>query len=715
MLLYRPELYALPRDLVSVLSPYQRHSKKYLREVRANPFTAAPVSSNDAVAELFASKLKRIPRYQYKMQSFSLISAATGSFSGGRSKSWFSSEKVNHAASSGRTFARRGSGNVDSNFSETASEANASACIHNAFLTLLCYVISKNKHLPAVRRAPPSTTKVIDEYGKGLSDAVRGSTLSHSGDEDSLSGQSLRRTISASISASSIIKGMVKLSASSSGEERGHDIPPTSEINDLRVTVPSVGSASSLDISGFRSPKREGSAENVSLTLPDAVIVHSEYDSGNENDLESVTAEFKHISANIREETFLAWKAGLKLAFEVLYVMTEKNLPPDELTYRSLAECCAICGDGHCAVDLLEDMLHWGYLPDPDITSSVVQAMLHSSATEFRTSSVNDVGTTADRFVTGKDVMDAVNSNQLYLLRQRLENRFDDDIHTYASRGTTNFDHEAADFHAKHQESSPQVVFATPSSSRPDLLVQKVTSTDSLCSFDDTCDNLANKSVDPAKASGEISRKTSNMSSSGAGKSVPLFLKKPVEAASNRLTTQSTMADRILDMQFPDLEINLLHPNGTHCPNFRCGKALTLEQLREGWDCVDPNKYTTKCSYCSREFVPRFTVYSSCTTWMIEEMDLLTGVLGEDVNEAESLLWCEYLSPWVLRKELLTVLMNDGIDTVLSTEFRSPSPSNSQNLVIFWNMIIAFRSCGLPYSFLVSETLSTAFLVPLID
>lgn len=29
-----------------------------------------------------------------------------------------------------------------------------------------------------------------------------------------------------------------------------------------------------------------------------------------------------------------------------------------------------------------------------------------------------------------------------------------------------------------------------------------------------------------------------------------------------------------------------------------------------------------------------------------------------------SLLWCEYLSPWVLRKEVQSIVLNDGIDTL---------------------------------------------------
>lgn len=169
-------------------------------------------------------------------------------------------------------------------------------------------------------------------------------------------------------------------------------------------------------------------------------------------------------------------------------------------------------------------------------------------------------------------------------------------------------------------------------------------------------------------------------------------------AASTKFCTQVLLADRTLDMMFPDLVVNLSHQYGTFCP--KCGHANSLCDLYASFS-SDPNKYTAKCRHeaCGKEFVPRFTVISSAEDWV-----------GSEGPGTE--LWCELLSPWSLQKEMLTVLANDGIEAMLCSEFRCPAV-NVQNAVVFWNMIVAFRVHGLPYVFMICDTLSMAFMVPL--
>lgn len=415
-------------------------------------------------------------------------------------------------------------------------------------------------------------------------------------------------------------------------------------------------------------------------------------------------------------------------------------------------------------------MLYWGWYPDPDITSSVVQAMLHSSARD--PSSVGksvDSGDAFERFsytvgvggshgslsaggranfVSAKDVLDAVYANRLDLLRDRLEPRVDDDIHTYAinhvprGRGSQKGTVSRAPVmsspvlqSSKLASSLPNNVSkgSSPSTTTTGLSIASpvlATSVESnmkspsprshQATEGSPLSDIFGKGATFEKPSSPSSGFKTNPKTSGDSssylnrKSRILLLDTPVTPASPRLKTQILLADRILDMQFPELDINLQDPFGTFCPSPSCGKSHTMSQLREGWDGVDPNKYTTKCFYCFREFVPRFTVHSSAPTWMREDSDYISDPIPEELGKgSDELLWCELLSPWVLRKELLMILLNDGIDRLLSVEFRKPSPSNTQNSVIFWNMIVAFRMCGLPYSFLISDTLSTAFLVPL--
>ena len=136
-------------------------------------------------------------------------------------------------------------------------------------------------------------------------------------------------------------------------------------------------------------------------------------------------------------------------------------------------------------------------------------------------------------------------------------------------------------------------------------------------------------------------------------------------------------SDELLCQLIPGIKIDLNNPAGTFCPSTTCGKDLNIIDLYEEWD-TDPNQYKVSCRYCNTEFVPRFTVLC----------DFMSDIKNGDENDR--ILWCELLSPWVLAKEIKTILIEDGIKTFLKPSFRV------SHHVIFWNMILAFRLYGLP-------------------
>lgn len=96
---------------------------------------------------------------------------------------------------------------------------------------------------------------------------------------------------------------------------------------------------------------------------------------------------------------------------------------------------------------------------------------------------------------------------------------------------------------------------------------------------------------------------------------------------------------------------------------------------------------------------------------------------GHDVQGEP--LWCEYLPPWVLRKEFETVLAAFGVHYLCSPRFRlglgpeapdgtaaagagsSPSGQGSAarpaDRTIFWNLILHFRELSLPIAFLLAD------------
>lgn len=69
-------------------------------------------------------------------------------------------------------------------------------------------------------------------------------------------------------------------------------------------------------------------------------------------------------------------------------------------------------------------------------------------------------------------------------------------------------------------------------------------------------------------------------------------------------------------------------------------------------------------------------------------------VCGDCLGPGTSLL-CEYLSPWVLFKELQTALRMNGLIFLRSPEFRVKCP------VIFWNLVLYSEKFHLPLECLV--------------
>ena len=177
-----------------------------------------------------------------------------------------------------------------------------------------------------------------------------------------------------------------------------------------------------------------------------------------------------------------------------------------------------------------------------------------------------------------------------------------------------------------------------------------------------------------------------------------------VYSASKRLSRQMILAEDLLVSLFPGLTINLQHPLGMSCPGYPnkpcpLKRPLTLDEILDGWEIGNTNKYTTICYECNKEFVPRFTVECRSKNW-----------IGSEGSRAP--LWCELLSPWTLRKEVFTILFEEGVDHLISPSFRHPSLSQ-QHAVLFWNTIIALRLRGLPYSFMLcGQSITSAFPPP---
>ena len=175
----------------------------------------------------------------------------------------------------------------------------------------------------------------------------------------------------------------------------------------------------------------------------------------------------------------------------------------------------------------------------------------------------------------------------------------------------------------------------------------------------------------------------------------PLRRRKPLTTKNKLGTTDHVdrhinIGESLLGYLYPDLEID------TSCATCRsCGTTLREDQVRYGWKCSFTD-YTTECLHCKNSFVPSFVVKSSDPNFV--------GSQG-----VGSPLYCEFLSPWVLLKELHTVT-NGGQEDIMDPEWRNVGGMNS---TIWWNVIVAFQRHKLPITFLLQGSFRERLIGPM--
>lgn len=137
-----------------------------------------------------------------------------------------------------------------------------------------------------------------------------------------------------------------------------------------------------------------------------------------------------------------------------------------------------------------------------------------------------------------------------------------------------------------------------------------------------------------------------------------------------------------LNKIFPGLKIN---KSLDSCPY--CNMLIQDEEIKQGWY-VSINDYTTQCNKCFNipikgikppnkpvRFVPRIRIATD-----------FTNLYNSETDE----LWTEYLSPWILLKEIQrSIDFNRDVDFT-NHQFISSRPA------LFWNMLAYFIENSLP-------------------
>lgn len=159
------------------------------------------------------------------------------------------------------------------------------------------------------------------------------------------------------------------------------------------------------------------------------------------------------------------------------------------------------------------------------------------------------------------------------------------------------------------------------------------------------------------------------------------------------VSRQIELGENLLDLLYPDLVIDAKCDS---CPH--CSYILSEDDVVNGWIAYASQNYTTRCPQCQHRFIPQFIVSTTASAFQ--------GSQG-----LGSPLYCEFLSPWVLRRELQHVIIgNTGIDGMLNPEWRAGTGLSS---TLFWNIIVMSRRYKLPFAFLFQGSFHNRMILPL--
>ena len=332
--------------------------------------------------------------------------------------------------------------------------------------------------------------------------------------------------------------------------------------------------------------------------------------------------------------------AQLDLAFETLRSMAHRDLAVDLDAYKSLMEACARCGDSKRATLIMNLITAGGFVADPEIQAIYLSSFVQESAKGI---SDNHSAMNGQASFESKRKPDAYAS---YLNKQLKSNGGGESLlnlqcHAFGSSKSIGEDSASlassvSDDFEKRSSKSGIMDWLSPLNKSPKRRRRK--------------------------------RRDQLVAAMASYNGTDLIQK------------QLDLAETLLDYLFPDLKID----TAENCPSCSC--SLTENDVVDNWAPGSFYDYTTKCTRCQYRFVPKFVV--SCSAQNFE------GTQGRGTP-----LYCEFLSPWVLRKTLQPIIKGeDGIHKMVSPEWRNGADIRS---TLFWNLIHLCRRYKFPFAFLL--------------
>ena len=341
--------------------------------------------------------------------------------------------------------------------------------------------------------------------------------------------------------------------------------------------------------------------------------------------------------------------AQLDLAFDGLQMMETRGLTTDPDVFKSLMEACGRCGNTKRALELIETMKRDGLVADNDVLVFFMASFAYCRPEEER----NMILSEENKLKTQHGSSDAYSQ---YLKKKLMVMRGDSEGNIYNMPIPSDEESSTSD---------------GVSDSGSELSAEHVSSPDFLQMF---APRLAKTKT---KKKRRRKKKT---------------LKDTTDNLSDRIKKQLVLGESLLEFLYPDIFIDTF---GDACP--MCSNIMKEEDIVSGWQQCDFQDFTTACPQCSHRFVPQFKV--SCSSAAFE------GSQGPGTP-----LYCEFLSPWVLRKELGHIICGiNSIEQILDPAWRSGTDIRA---TIWWNLITMFKRYQLPFSFLLQGSFRNRLINP---
>lgn len=364
------------------------------------------------------------------------------------------------------------------------------------------------------------------------------------------------------------------------------------------------------------------------------------------------------------EEARVITQAQLDLAFDTLSMMGARLLLADPDVYKYMMEACGRCGDAGRATELMEVVQEEGLVADSEMYSCFVNAFATNPGhSPYLQNGAQEYKQRHSRRHKASSPIPFLPSQSLTRNRSSEQTR-KDFIHnvnlalSMSSEGSFKSGSGASHSDDTEMPSGTESNYSSSAAS---------------------CDQL--------KGSVAMMKKRSRNKSMSAP-----FLDRDSLFLTDSVAMHVSLGSSLLSLLYPGVSIDT---NGDSCP--KCSRILTEDDITAGWVPCAFKDYTTGCPQCLHRFVPRFAV--SCSSPSFE------GSQGKGTP-----LYCELLSPWVLRKEIHNVLSHDdGIDLIVQPEWRSKGDINA---TLWWNLIVSFNRYKLPISFLLQGSFHSRLIMP---